>query len=219
MGIVMKRRDNAGIVKHLYGNVIKNIMINRDINLSIKQLREQTLDLINGKFPMDMLVITKTLKGTYKNPDQIAHKVLADRMGKRDPGNRPLVNDRIPYVYIENKNKSNLQGDCIEHPVFIVQEKLVPDYKFYITNQIMKPVCQIYGLILETLDGFIKGDDYYNKQYMIELRTKTEDKAQIKIEKMRLDDSCELIFGDILRDLENKKKIQKMTTFFKIKKK
>ena len=39
----------------------------------------------------------------YKNPESIAHKVLADRMGKRDPGNKPSTGSRIPFVYIQTK--------------------------------------------------------------------------------------------------------------------
>ena len=40
-----------------------------------------------------------------------------------------------------------LQGDKVEHPSFIQENNLKLDYQFYITNQIMKPVCQIYALI------------------------------------------------------------------------
>ena len=53
----------------------------------------------------ETLIITKSLRGYYKNPDQIAHKVLADRIGERDPGNKPKSNDRIPFVYIDTKPK------------------------------------------------------------------------------------------------------------------
>ena len=45
--------------------------------------------------------ISKSIRADYANPNQIAHKVLADRMAERDPGNKPMVNDRIPFVYIE----------------------------------------------------------------------------------------------------------------------
>ena len=55
---------------------------------------------------MEKLVITKSLSADYKNPERIAHKVLADRIGKRDPGNKPNNGDRIPFVYIENENSS-----------------------------------------------------------------------------------------------------------------
>ena len=79
---------------------------------------------------MNMLVVTKSLRGYYKNPDQIAHKVLADRMDVRDPGNKPASNDRIPYAYIEVKESKNvkvLQCDRIEHPDFIKENNLKPD--------------------------------------------------------------------------------------------
>ena len=219
MGIVLKRRDNANIVKHVYGGVIRNIMINRDIPRSISELRADITRMVNREFPLDMLVITKTLKGTYKNPDQIAHKVLAERIGKRDPGNKPMVNDRIPYVYIEYKEKKGqtiLQGDRIENPDYIKENKLTPDYKFYITNQIMKPVCQIYSLILEQLEGYTKEEDYYEKKYKFLLRTKTKDKAIQKIIDLKMEETCDIILGELIRDIDNKRKgITKMTHFFR----
>ena len=88
-----------------------------------------------SKDNIDMFVITKSLRAYYKNPESIAHKVLADRIAERDPGNKPKPNDRIPYAYfeldynskydIDNKYKSGknkgkpkkkhiLQGDRIE---------------------------------------------------------------------------------------------------------
>ena len=35
MGIVLKRRDNAPIVKHVFGNVIERIMIDKDFDLAV----------------------------------------------------------------------------------------------------------------------------------------------------------------------------------------
>ena len=143
MGIVLKRRDNAEIVKDVYGGVIDILINQKNIEQSIKYLQKELKKLLDGKFPLEMLVITKSLRGFYKNPDQIAHKVLADRIGVRDPGNKPKSNDRIPYVYIETKGEVKLQGDGIETPEYIQEQKLKPDYMFYITNQIMKPVAGI----------------------------------------------------------------------------
>ena len=152
MGIVLKRRDNADIVKHVYGGVIDIIINKKNIELSKEFLRTTLMELINGKYGLDMLVITKSLRGNYKNPQSMAHKVLADRMGERDPGNKPQVNDRIPYVYInvpEVKGRRVLQGNRIEHPQFIKDNQLKPDYKFYITNQIMVPVSQVFALVMD----------------------------------------------------------------------
>ena len=218
MGIVLKRRDNAEIVKHVYGGVINILMNNTNINLSIDFLHKELKKLLNGKFSMDMLIITKSIRGYYKNPQQIAHKVLADRIGVRDPGNKPTSNDRIPYVYIETKDKPKLQGDRIETPEYIKDNNLVPDYMFYITNQIMKPVAQIYSLIVEDLDGFKFDKDYYKTKYKMLLSSKTPEKATKKIEDMKFKDTCDILFSDIIRIAENKKnKSRLITDFFKVK--
>ena len=74
MGIVLKRRDNADIVKHVYGGVINILMNKKNVEMSIKYLQNELKKLLDGGFPIDMLVITKSLRGYYKNPDQIAHK-------------------------------------------------------------------------------------------------------------------------------------------------
>jgi DNA polymerase elongation subunit (family B) len=168
MGIVLKRRDNAPIVKHVFGSVVDIIMKEHDIEKAIKVARNMAEDILNGKYPDDMFVITKSLKSYYKKPNQIAHNVLAGRIGKRDPGNKPQVNDRIPYVYITTNDDSALQGERIETPEFVKNNGLKIDYKFYLTNQISKPVSQIFGLVMpdvselfsdviKTYDNKIKG--------------------------------------------------------------
>ena len=171
MGIVLKRRDNAQIVKKIYGGVINIILEKQDLDGSIVFLQEELNNLVEGRTSIKELIITKSLRATYKDPSKIAHKVLADRIGARDPGNRPVVNERIPFVYIKtanngnngnNGNVSSLQGDRIENPDYIVQNNLVPDYLHYITNQIMKPILQLYALCLDKLPGYDKNDEYWS---------------------------------------------------------
>jgi DNA polymerase elongation subunit (family B) len=170
MGIVLKRRDNAQIVKKIYGGVINIILEKQDLDGSIVFLQDELSNLVEGKTPIKELVITKSLRATYKDPSKIAHKVLADRIGARDPGNRPVVNERIPFVYIKTQGGTggagggtpSLQGDRIENPDYIEQNSLVPDYLHYITNQIMKPILQLYALCLDKLPGYDKCDEYWD---------------------------------------------------------
>ena len=42
-----------------------------------------------------------------------------------------------------------LQGDTIEHPQYITDNKLKIDYNYYLTNQIEKPVFQIFELVMK----------------------------------------------------------------------
>ena len=245
MGIVLKRRDNAPIVKTIYGGVIDIILNKRNIEDSKKFFYNSIKDLLDGNVDLSQLIISKTVKTDYSNPNQIAHKVLADRMGERDPGNKPQSNDRIPYCYIDTCNlkckKCNLkvnpdnckcvtcmniycsthlknhtalcykicrfckltseqtsltncltckgwycnkcndkhntrndkykkihydkckkpltnkllQGDTIEHPQYITEKNLKIDYNYYLTNQIEKPVYQIFELVMKKPESII----------------------------------------------------------------
>ena len=106
MGIVLKRRDNAPIVKDIYGGVIDIILNKKNIKAAINYYKTRITNLLDGIVNIDDLVISKSIKATesYSNPTQIAHKVLADRIGERDPGNKPESNDRVPYCYIDKKS-------------------------------------------------------------------------------------------------------------------
>ena len=216
MGIVLKRRDNAPIVKDVYGGIIDILMKEKNIQKAVEFLQECLQNIIEEKYSMDKLIITKSLRSNYKNPQQIAHKVLADRMGIRDPGNKPSSGDRIPFVYIETKDKKALQGDKIEHPEYIIKNNIRPNYSFYITNQIMKPVQQVFALVLENIDAFKRKKR--NFQMKIDtLRNTVEDKEKLeeKISAMKNKEVKALLFDKYLRETDNRQNNMKsITTFF-----
>jgi hypothetical protein len=120
-------------------------------------VKKATRDLLAGKFPLSKLTITKSLRAGYADPTRIAHKVLADRIAERDPGNKPSTSDRIPFVFFENP-KAKLSGEKIELPSYIKEHGLRPDFKHYITNQIANPVSQVFALGLEYLSGIRAAD-------------------------------------------------------------
>ena len=216
MGIVLKRRDNAPIVKDVYGGIIDILMKEKDIQKAVEFLQGCLQDIIEEKYPMDKLIITKSLRSNYKNPKQIAHKVLADRMGKRDPGNKPGSGDRIPFVYIESKKKNALQGDKIEHPEYIIKNNIRPNYSFYITNQIMKPVQQVFALVLENIDSFKrKKKNFQMKIDTIKQTIDDPDKLATKISDMRNKEVKILLFDKYLRETDNmKNNMKSITSFF-----
>ena len=189
MGIVMKRRDNAPIVKYVYGGAIELILAQRNIEAAFRFVQKAATELLAGAFSMKRLTITKSLKAEYKLVP--AHKVLADRIGKRDPGNKPASNDRIPYAYAMRPDgkpwpKATSQGDRIEMPSYIKEKGLKPDYVFYITNQIAKPVAQVFALVLERLPGI--------KTQQLAAAARARDPVAAR-EKLAED----LLFGDLLR--------------------
>ena len=220
MGIVLKRRDNAPCVKDCYGQVVDLLMKGESADVAANFVKSYVKDMVDEKIGLEKLIISKSLNGFYKNPDSIAHKVLADRIAKRDPGNKPSVGSRIPFVYIQTKGEVKLQGDKVETPSFIKANKLKPDYSFYITNQIMKPVTQIFNLLLEQMVKFnsktIKAK--YEKDLRI-IHSKYADKKIIEKTTVLRDKMVKkIIFEDSLRKSDNAKKGQRsISSFFQAK--
>ena len=220
MGIVLKRRDNAPIVKDIYGGVIDILMKEQNVETAIKFLKTSLQNLVEEKVSMDKLIISKSLRSGYKNPAQIAHKVLADRMGKRDPGNKPSVGDRIPFVYIQNPDKKALQGERIEHPDFILANKIKPNYAFYITNQIMKPIQQVFALVLENIPSYkrqVPGLKRTIDGWVDKLKDESSDeKIRKKIADIRNKEVKKILFDEYLIEIDNATKgNQNIMSFFK----
>ena len=192
MGIVLKRRDNAKIVKIVVGGIVDYILNGKpgetdveDRNKGAIQYTKTLLKrILQGKYPIDKYVITKTLRANYKGTKMtsdekgeigkkgswywddvkcpLAHVTLCQRMKARDPGNNPEANDRVPYVYIIPKGKVTLQGDRVEDPKYVIANNLELDYLFYITNQIMKPSKQFLEHIATNPDKLF--ENYINKE-------------------------------------------------------
>lgn len=228
MGIVLKRRDNAPIVKDIYGGIIDILMKKQNIQEAIEFLKDCLQNMVDEKYPIDKLVISKSLRSGYKNPKGIAHKVLADRITARDPGNKPGPGDRIPFAYISVPGKKVLQGEKIETPSFIQEKNLKLDYSFYITNQIMKPVQQLFALVIEkiwTMQNKRPKLNKYKKE-VEELKRKVmglvdedmdkfQEKFNEKLEELRCKEVKSLLFDEYLRETNNEKAgVQSLTKFF-----
>ena len=229
MGLSLKRRDSCDYLKDTYGEILNILMKDQKLDKALTFLKSSLTDLIEGKVSMDKLTITKSLRGYYKNPAQIAHAVLAERVGNRDPGNKPKPGDRIPFVHIvvsatEVAKKKLLQGDKIEIPEYVAQNKLKIDYAFYITNQLMNPLLQLFVLSVEQIVQSRHTKEYTKavamKGYLREIRrlenefpdeevfAKKKEKFQVGVVKREL-------FDDFLLKIEqDKQNIRAITHFF-----
>ena len=213
MGIVLKRRDNAPIVKDVYGGVIDILMKEQNIQKAIDFLKDCLTNIMNKKVQMNKLIISKSLQTNYKKPESVAHKVLADRVSMREQGNKYRAGDRIPFVHIVNnikstKSKKILQGDKIETPNFILDhpDSVKIDYAFYITNQIMKPVQQIFALVLEKIWKIqnkvckIQKFETEIKKWKMLLGNDIE-KFENKVEKLKKDEIQKMLFDPFIKNV------------------
>ena len=187
MGIVLKRRDNAHLLKDIYNKCLSILMEERDIDKSFATL-EQELQTLDQR-PIEDFVITKTLKSNYKL-DNVAHVMLAERQAARDPGNRFETNDRIPFVYFYSPvhNNNTLQGDRIETPEYMKRYDKTIDYAYYIDKQLKKPLGQIFCDLLDKEEQFntiiknaidkYKVNTISKKTYKIDLDYQSDDSVE-----------------------------------------
>jgi len=227
MGLSLKRRDSCDYLKDVYGGILNILMREGESNNlrdAIDYLNKSLLNLIDGKVSMDKLMITKALRSDYKNPHQIGHRVLADRIGERDPGNKPRPGDRMRFVFVVNDKPKALMGDKIESPDYIIENKVPIDYTHYITNQLMKPLQQLFGLAVE--------DIWTMQKKMSAIKTYRRDVAKLeqdcggdlelfmkKREKISSAKIKVLLFDKMLDTIHNRKhKIQTLDVFFTSKK-
>ena len=215
MGLVSRRLDNAPILKHCFNGVIDRILKEKNVEKSISFVQEEIHKIVDGKFDLSMFVISKTLSSYYKDEDSIAHKILANRMRERDPGTAPASNERVPYIFIkiiEEAGVEYLQGDRIEHVDYVRKHNLQIDYIKYITNQLMKPISQIFELIVEKLPGFPYGIGYYEEIYNVYYNKFSGDeiKTEKKVRQLKAKMVQKLLFQPLIDYAESK--VNKTTT-------
>ena len=219
MGLSLKRRDSCDYLKDVYGGILNILMKENNIDQAIEFLQHSLNELIQGNVSMDKLAITKALRGYYKNPLQIGHRVLADRIGQRDPGNKPKPGDRMKFVFVVNDKPKALMGDKIETTEFIIENNLKIDYTHYITNQLMKPLQQLFGLSLEQI-WTMQHKKTAIRTYHKEMTRLSKEFPDIEIFMKKKEKYCatkikNLLFDKTLNQIYNDKhRIQTITTFF-----
>ena len=152
MGIATKRRDYAPIVKTIYGGAIKILLTNKDVGAAAAFVKKWVIDMMDNKVSLNQLMLTKSLRSEYKSVTPPAHKILADRIAQRDPGNAPASGDRLSFIYFKPPSGfKGTQGDRIETSAFMKANGLKPDPQYYIEHQLENPVGQLFSILVDQL--------------------------------------------------------------------
>ncbi|PQE07369.1 hypothetical protein CJF32_00005262 [Rutstroemia sp. NJR-2017a WRK4] len=145
-GIETVRRDNCRLVQTVIETVLRMILIDRDVQGAQDYVKETISDLLQNKIDMSKLVITKALAKADYTAKQ-AHVELAERMKKRDAGSAPTLGDRVAYVIIKGSaGAKNFERS--EDPLFVLEHNVPIDTKYYLDNQLAKPLARIFEPIL-----------------------------------------------------------------------
>ncbi|SGY32734.1 BQ5605_C002g01405 [Microbotryum silenes-dioicae] len=156
-GIETVRRDNCRLVVTVIETCLKKMLIDRDVKGAEEYTKQTISDLLQNKVDLSQLVITKALaKADYANKQ--AHVELAERMRKRDAGSAPALGDRVAYVIIKG-TKDARAYEKSEDPLYVLENNIPIDTKYYLDNQLSKPLMRIFEPILgEKASSLLTGD-------------------------------------------------------------
>lgn len=76
-----------------------------------------------------------------------AHVELAERMKQRDAGSAPALGDRVAYVIIKGI-KGAAAYEKSEDPIYVLENSIPIDTKYYLDNQLSNPLMRIFEPIL-----------------------------------------------------------------------
>ncbi|KAH9852052.1 DNA polymerase family B-domain-containing protein [Lenzites betulinus] len=156
-GIETVRRDNCRLVSTVIETCLHKMLIDRDVKGAEDYVKQVISDLLQNKIDMSQLVITKALaKADYAAKQ--AHVELAERMKKRDAGSAPALGDRVAYVIIKGI-KGAAAYEKSEDPIYVLENNIPIDTKYYLDNQLSNPLMRIFEPILgEKASSLLSGD-------------------------------------------------------------
>ena len=157
-GIETVRRDNCRLVQIVIETVLKKILIDRDLEGAQSYVKDTISNLLQNKIDLSLLVITKALTKTDYTSKQ-AHTELAERMKKRDAGSAPGLGDRVAYVIVKGAGGSK-NYEKSEDPIFVLENNVPIDTKYYLDNQLANPLGRIFEPILgeKRANSLLNGD-------------------------------------------------------------
>ena len=144
-GIETVRRDNCRLVQNVITKVLEFILEERDVPKAQRFVKQTIADLLQNRIDLSQLVITKAYSKHDYSAKQ-AHVELAERMRKRDPGSAPTLGDRVAYVIIKTGGDKNYEKS--EDPLYVLENSLPIDVKYYLDQQLTKPLERIFIPIL-----------------------------------------------------------------------
>ncbi|KAF8603753.1 delta DNA polymerase, partial [Ceratobasidium sp. AG-I] len=145
-GIETVRRDNCRLVQTVIETCLRKLLIDRDVKGAEEYTKQTISDLLQNRVDMSQLVITKALaKADYAGKQ--AHVELAERMRQRDAGSAPALGDRVAYVIIKGV-KGAAAYEKSEDPLYVLDNSIPIDTKYYLDNQLSKPLMRIFEPIL-----------------------------------------------------------------------
>jgi DNA polymerase delta subunit 1 len=156
-GLQVVRRDGIKYTREVCKELFDVILESNNPEGAKRLAVQRAVDLIEGNVPMEKLVLSQKLAGSYKGMEKgcgydgvnMAHAQVVAKMRKREPGSEPQSGDRVPYVLADTGDPKAKMFEKSEDPVYAKNNNIPLDYQYYFTNKFMKPVCDVLEPLVE----------------------------------------------------------------------
>jgi DNA polymerase delta subunit 1 len=165
-GLQVVRRDSCPFVRETLKKLLGMVLESSDPRPVIQAARDAARDLMNGKVPMEKLLMSKQLAADYKVVQP--HVEVRNKMRARAPGSEPQQGDRVSFVIVRGPGK---MYEKAEDPGWVVEKGIPLDYDYYFSNQFKKPVQDL-------LEPLVKADDIFDKKFMVKTTSTSEIEAR-----------------------------------------
>jgi DNA polymerase delta subunit 1 len=150
-GLELERRDAVPIVRTCQASVIDALLLRESPSeavLCVKDAVERVMALPVGG-PFASIVLSKSLRTNYSNPDGMPHVKVAALMNERDAGSAPRVGDRVEYVVIASESKRIV--DKVDDVGYAEAQRLPPDWHHYV-EALERPLLRVLEVPLRSID-------------------------------------------------------------------
>lgn len=161
-GLQVVRRDSCPFVRETLKALLSQVLESSDPNPVIATAREAAKNLMQGKVPIDKLLMSKQLASEYKVP--MPHVAVRDKIRARAPGSEPQQGDRVSFVIVKGEGK---MYEKAEDPAWVREKNIPLDFQYYFTNQFKKPVQDL-------LEPLVSSDLIFDKKFMVKTDSTTE---------------------------------------------
>ncbi|KAF6252665.1 hypothetical protein COO60DRAFT_1643784 [Scenedesmus sp. NREL 46B-D3] len=132
-GISIVRRDSCALVRNTTKQALDLILIHRDPEQAGRVIKDAAARLLAGQVPVEELVMSKALRGSYKAGILQPHDVVRSKIAARSPGEEPRPGDRVEFVYVEGDDMRQNVTCRAEDPAHVLATGAKVDYLHYLS--------------------------------------------------------------------------------------
>jgi DNA polymerase elongation subunit (family B) len=138
-GLQVVRRDTCEFVRHTCQTALNKML---DMEKPDEYVEERKQMLLDGRVPMQELILSKRLGDSYKSSN-LAHVAVRDKIQEREPGSEPRSGDRVQFILVDTGDKKAKMYQKAEDPEFAKTHGLPIDYGYYYKHQFLTPVREL----------------------------------------------------------------------------